>query len=82
VAAAVGIHRSHLMREFRRTQRQTMGDFVRTVRLERACNLLRSSSLSFAEIAAEVGFSDQSHLNRTLKSQLGVTPGEYARESN
>jgi AraC family transcriptional regulator len=79
VAAAVGVHRSHLMREFRRTFRQTMGEYLRTVRLERACQLLRNSELAFAEIAAAAGFSDQSHLNRTLKSHLGVTPGEFVR---
>ncbi len=32
-----------------------------------------------AEVAAEVGFHDQSHLNRHFRRVLGVTPGRYGR---
>jgi AraC-like DNA-binding protein len=44
----------------------------------RAQRLLRSA-LPIAEVAAEVGFSDQSHLTRHFKRLLGFTPGSYRR---
>ncbi|MDJ0742612.1 MAG: helix-turn-helix domain-containing protein [Xenococcaceae cyanobacterium MO_167.B27] len=35
--------------------------------------------MSIADVAAETGFSDQSHLHRYFKRIVGVTPGQYVR---
>ncbi|HEX7914268.1 AraC family transcriptional regulator [Rudaea sp.] len=43
-------------------------------RVERAARLLRESDRGFADIAAEAGFCDQSHMNRTLRRLLGRSP--------
>jgi len=49
-------------------------------RLQKAKQLLRcSSNKKLSDIAADCGFSDQSHLNRHFKRALGVTPGAYQR---
>jgi AraC family transcriptional regulator len=34
-----------------------------------------------AETAVAVGYSDQSHFTRRFKRFLGITPGQYRRES-
>ncbi len=39
-----------------------------------------SQSINWADIAANFEFSDQPHLIRYLKSTIGLTPGEYARQ--
>jgi len=49
-------------------------------RVRRAQALLRAGLLP-AEVAAEVGFSDQSHLTRHFKRILGFTPGSYRHAS-
>lgn len=41
---------------------------------------LDSKRIDWADIAAHFQFSDQPHLIRYLKSTIGVTPGEYARQ--
>lgn len=46
-------------------------------RVERAKGLLRDGTLSLAEIAAVVGFSDQSQFTRTFSRVAGVSPGRY-----
>ena len=43
-------------------------------RVERAARLLRETEQSFADVAAEAGFCDQSHMNRTLRRLLGRSP--------
>jgi AraC family transcriptional regulator len=43
-------------------------------RIERACSMLRHSSVSIAEIACACGFSSQQHLTATLSRRLGRTP--------
>jgi AraC-like DNA-binding protein len=34
--------------------------------------------MSLAQVAAEAGFADQSHMTRVFASRYGFTPGAYA----
>ena len=77
VAADVGVHPVHLAREFRRFKRRTIGDYIRELRVQHACNELQNPETSLAGIAATAGFSDQSHFCRTFKRVIGMTPTEY-----
>lgn len=79
IAAAVGVHETHLAREFRRFYRCTVGEYVRRLRIEYACRRLADGDASLAEIALAAGFFDQSHFARNFKSQTGMTPHEYRK---
>jgi AraC family transcriptional regulator len=77
IANAVGVHPSHLMRAFRQRFRCTIGEYVRKLRIDYACHLLTDSNPYPAEVAHLVGFTDQSHFNRTFKKYMGMTPTEF-----
>ena len=77
-AAVAGVHPVHLCRAYRRYRGQTIGERVRGLRVSRACELLRGE-LPVGEIALACGFCDQSHLARTTRALLGVSPSEYRR---
>lgn len=77
VASAAGVHPVYLARHFRRFHRCTIGQYIRRLRVERACRQLSSSDESLATIAAGAGFSDQSHFSRTFKHLMGMTPAQY-----
>jgi AraC family transcriptional regulator len=77
VAELVGIHPIHLAREFRRYYRQSIGDYVRQLRIEFACREITESGTPFLEIAAAAGFADQGHFARTFKRITGLTPSQY-----
>ena len=67
-----------LIRLFNRELGMSPYAYVTQVRVRRAQRLLQAG-VPVAHVAYAVGFSDQSHLTRTFKSVLGVTPGRYAR---
>jgi AraC family transcriptional regulator len=77
VAISAGAHPTHLARVFRRFYRCTMGEYVRGLRIEFACQQASATDASFTEIAIAAGFYDQSHFSRTFKQIIGVTPRQY-----
>jgi len=79
VAGAAGVHPVHLARVFRHAWGCSPGELLRWRRTERAADLLAGTSIPAAEIAATVGFVDQSHMNRAFHSLYGVTPGAWQR---
>lgn len=81
IANRVSIHPVYLAAEFRRVYGCTIGDYVRRLKVEKACDQLRVSKSSLARIAVELGFSHQAHFSRTFKSYTGITPSEFRKQS-
>src|SRR5229473_129812 len=77
VADFAEVHPVSLARAFRRTYHCTVGDYVRKIQIEFACQKLTGSDASLVEIALSAGFSEQSHFSRTFKRLVGLTPSEY-----
>lgn len=77
IANRVDVHPVHLARTFRKHFGCSIGDYIRKLRVERACHQLSSTRLSLAEIAVQAGFYDQGHLTRIFKRLTGTTPGRY-----
>lgn len=79
IARSVGVHRTHLAREFRRHYRCTIGEYVRRLRIESACRELSASDTPLAQIAQAAGFFDQSHFGRTFRQFTGMPPALYRK---
>ena len=77
LADVAGVHRVHLAREFRRWFHCTIGEFVRGLRIEAACEEIARSDQPIADIALDLGFCDQSHFSNTFKRFTGMTPAAY-----
>lgn len=75
LAKLAGLGASQFSLRFRETTGQTPHQFVTSMRVERARDLLVSGRHAPAEVAALTGFADQSHLTRHIRRTLGVTPG-------
>ncbi len=67
----------YLIRAFHRHVGISPHKYQTIVRINRARKLLASGA-PISEVACQAGFCDQSHLNRSFKKLLGVTPGRYA----
>jgi AraC family transcriptional regulator len=68
---------SHFPRLFRRSVGISPYQYVIKVRLERALALLRSRTLSVADIATQTGFADQSHMCRWFRRVYGAAPTRF-----
>jgi AraC family transcriptional regulator len=80
VAGEVGVAPIRLARAFRRTYGESPGHYVRRERIRAACDRLARPGASIAAVAAELGFSDQSHFTRVFRRIVGITPGAWQRE--
>ena len=81
IAARVQRHPAWLARAYRAWRGEGMSETVRRRRVERATGKLRASTAQLADIAAECGFCDQSHMNRAFRAVLGRTPLDVRREA-
>ncbi len=77
IAQAVAVHPIHLARTFRRHFFLSPAEYLRQCRINKARQLLLCSSRPLAEVAGDVGFSDQSHFTNAFKRCTGMTPAYY-----
>jgi AraC-like DNA-binding protein len=78
MAQLAGLSRFHLSRLFRDAVGLSPYAYFSQVRLARAQYLLHVGA-SVTRAAAQLGFTDQSHLTRQFRGRLTTTPGRYAR---
>jgi len=76
LARNANVHPTHLARAFRRHFGCTVGDALRESRVEKAKHAIASGD-SLADVAAQCGFADQSHLTRTFRRITGITPAAF-----
>lgn len=79
ISARVGVHETHLAREFKRYYGSTVGDYLRCLRIEDACRRISASNVPLAEIALACGFADQSHFTRVFGQVAGMSPAAYRK---
>jgi AraC family transcriptional regulator len=79
LAALAGVHPTHLARTFRRVHGRSIGDYVTGLRMQRVCRALTETDAPLAAIAADAGYTDQSHLTRIFRDVIGTPPASYRR---
>lgn len=76
--AAVNMSRANVHRKLKALTDQSTTEFIRTIRLKRAAQLLLQKAGSVSEIAYEAGFNNLSYFTRCFKEVHGMLPSEYA----
>lgn len=79
LARRIGLHPVYVARGFRSRYGCSVGEYARSLRVERARRLLHHTRLSLSEVAARAGYSDQSHLTRDFRRVFDHSPGAYRR---
>ena len=79
VASLMGLSLSHFYDLFRKETGTVPATYIRTLRYEKARELLVNSQLSIKEITHLVGFNDVSHFVRDFQKIYGASPVEFRR---
>ena len=77
IAEACGVTREYFGREFKRRYGENPGSFLRSLRVEHAKSLLKTTSIPIEEIAAASGFTDANAFGRRFKQLFGTSPGAF-----
>ena len=75
LARALGHTRFHVSRVFSRATGMTLSRFRNRVRVAIALDRLSDGHENLADLAADLGFVDQSHLSRVVHAGTGESPG-------
>lgn len=82
LAAAVGTSPYHLARVFRAHRGCSLHGALLATRLRAALERIAHGDETLADIAAGTGFADRTHLSRSFKAALGLSPDRFRREGS
>lgn len=77
ISGALGYNKNYLCSTFKNETSLTIMDYLRRVRIERACEMIEMSDYTFSQICFMVGFKSIHHFNRIFKNIMMITPSEY-----
>ena len=69
-----------LQRKLKAMTNQTPQEVIRSMRLNRARELLENSKLSVSEVAFQVGYLEPTNFSRSFKKQFGISPSQLRSE--
>lgn len=79
MAALAKLSSTHFNRRFRQLLRLSPTQYLRSIRIQASQGLLTTTSRSLAEIAVDVGFTDQSHFSKRFREVTGMTPAAWRK---
>ncbi len=80
LSVKIAMSQSVLYKKLRALTNMSVNDFIKSIRLKKAAQLLQLKTYSVNEISLMVGFLDRKYFSKEFKKQFGATPREYAKE--
>jgi AraC-like DNA-binding protein/ligand-binding sensor protein len=80
IAQAAGVSTRSLERLFRKEVGTSVVEFILRRRIARACDRLRQTDRTCAEIAFETGFGSVQHFNRIFRRHQQTSPGRWRQQ--
>ena len=80
LAAKYNISMGHLSKMIKEHLQVNFSDYIASLRIQRAKELLRDESISIQEIAEIVGYNDYFYFTKVFKKVEGISPSKYRKE--
>lgn len=81
LASFFGYSERQMIRILKTYTGENFSSLIRSVRLAKACELLKYSDTRLAEIITETGYSNASHFNESFRRVYGLSPSEYRKQN-
>lgn len=81
VASQVNLSPSHFSTVFSQETGQTFKEYLTEIRIRKAKELLRSTTLRSFEISDQIGYNDPHYFSYVFRKQTGLSPKEYRLQS-
>jgi two-component system response regulator YesN len=82
IASLVNLSSSHFSMVFSQETCQTFKEYLTTTRINKAKELLRTTSLSSNDISFQVGFNDPHYFSYVFKKNTGVSPTDFRSQTH
>ena len=79
ISREVGVSRTQLYRKMAALTEMTVKEFIRSIRLKKAAQLITQDQLNISEAAYAVGFLQVAYFRKCFKEMFGMTPSEYVK---
>ncbi len=80
IARHIGLNRSYFGKIFKESMGVSPQQFLIGFRMEKACELLKLSSLSVGEVGRAVGYPNQLHFSRAFRNTYGTSPRTWRQQ--
>lgn len=78
-AAECNISKSRFLHLFKESTGTSPQNYIISIRIKKACELLENTDLSILKVAEQVGICDQNYFSRLFKKHTGISPTEYRK---
>jgi DNA-binding response OmpR family regulator len=77
ICRKIGMSRTKLYGKVKDVTGQSIGEFIRVLRLKKAAKLLVSEDIPIVEVMFQVGIQSQSYFTKAFKKEFGKTPSQF-----
>ena len=82
LADMIYIHPDYLSRMFKKETGMNLNRYIKTIRMNKACQLLENSQQKITAISAAVGYQNCAYFIRTFTSTFGISPEKYRQKNS
>lgn len=80
ICTQMGMSRTKLYQKVKTVTGESIGDFIRTIRLNKAVVLMTSQDVSLTDVMYNIGIQTQSYFTKSFKKKYGKTPSQFLKE--
>lgn len=82
ISREIGVSRTQLYRKMAALTEMTVKEFIRSIRLKRACQSILQGEMNISEVAYSVGFQQVAYFRKCFKEVYKMTPSDYIRKNS
>jgi ligand-binding sensor domain-containing protein/signal transduction histidine kinase/DNA-binding response OmpR family regulator len=80
ICTKIGMSRTKLYQKIKSITGQSTGEFIRSIRLKKAVQIMTHEDVTLTEVMYSVGIQTQSYFTKAFKKEIGKTPSQFLKD--